>query len=754
MNEDLEKVSPLESKECHKPLIKAIANAGLGLCYCKFKEYSRAVEHLKTAIGLFTDDMFITHKITPRNKLAMPISMSVMGLMIPDVVEDEHGGQMSSDLDIDREEERTLTLSAAATQAYHLLNALEALSDAYAALRDWEKAMYTANSAIEVCQALLVSLSITGVSGILSLDADGAPASRPPEIMTAIVSKVKIKDNFSVALQGQFDHLYDGDELKVKELEAKTNCISTLRLKHASALFAKGHMMMKILCHDINRSNNDGGSVAEEVGQDEGYTFSAMDPSLSVATMQDLMGSKAVIGLENTSVVDVISSLWKKSAREFEEVGKTKRAFSVYKDLAAMWSNLAQVKPHSEFLFRIAEPDEETHIASDKSTLPLSLPLSLPTDGSISDAQEVKCAVPSQYTNADEQRRAQAAMKAKDSWIAASVVAKALYQSVLCGDENVSVMESTANSSSGRTADESQEVAMLEAQLTAWQEVIQCEYHAGLSALMYSIAEAETQFERAQGSKGTYLELVGTLIEAEKKQLKAHTAAGAATSDEDDAEETNESNTLNVTETFKKMKEFDSQRWLTYNTLCCDISFHLAYTYIFSKKIADAIAEVEMAIGLAKVSSDSISRKMKCWGILAVGFNAAGQALEAERALKECTHLQPISSGDGEDEYVKKLRDFIDHNAPRKRREVLAPLRVADKYGSKGVETQEPKLESGSRTTIKSIEDSEEMTVSTTLPLKSSASGHVAFSNLAIILYIGVTIVFSMILSICVAFYL
>lgn len=737
------------------------------------------MEHLKTAIGLFTDDMFISHRITPQKKLSMPISMTPMGLMIPDVVEKEHDVLLDIAPDSDRDEkEKTLTFAAATTQACHLLNALESLSDAYAALRDWEKAMYTANSTIEVCQALLVPLNITGMSGIMNLSPDGVPSCSPLDIVSAVVSKIKIRDHVALALRGQIDENHDddgngggggggGDGLRRRELEtAKQGCIANIRLKYASALFAKGHMMMKILHHDVDRDNGESDTVTGGKGLDQGYTFAAMDSSLSTTTLHDLMGSKAPIGLANTSAVDVISSLWMKSAKELEEMGNPRRAFSVYKDLATMWSNLADVKPYSDSLFRVVVQVVEIRGGNDAS--PPSTGDSAIDNESASDAQTsrtLEYAMPLQHSSLHGACVPQAAVKAKDSWIAASDAATALCQRMLPSDEPSDPMDqSNANCSASNARDVSQEILILELRMSAWQEVIQCQYNAGLCALLFSIAEAGTHFERAQDTKCTYLDIAGALNEAEKRQLAAQididgsALNGKSVIMHDNMKGNNELNLSNVTEMKKKKKrESKSQCWLSYNTLCCDISFHLAYTYIRSNRIADAIAEAEMAIGLAMSSSESRMRRRKCWGVLALCFNASGQPLEVERALRECGHLRPTSTGipdDGNDEYIKELQIFMDRHAPKRRKEVLASLRVASMYSSAEVQTLEPVLESTSRTSINSSAESEQLNVTATPPLNLSENKVSIDSKMAILFFIGTTTVFFMILSICVAFLL
>ena len=115
----------------------------------------------------------------------------------------------------------------------------------------------------------------------------------------------------------------------------------------------------------------------------------------------------------------------------------------------------------------------------------------------------------------------------------------------------------------------------------------------------------------------------------------------------------------------KRLKVKKQQNWLSYNTLCCDISYHLGYTYVRSERIIYAIAEAEMAIGYAVHSDDSKFRRKKCWGLLALALSASGQNKETERALKE---VRALSIGAEGEEEISLLLSFIKHWEGRRSR--------------------------------------------------------------------------------------
>ena len=136
--------------------VLAMANSGLGHCYLKTEEYDRAADHLKAAIGYLTDDSFVKAIRKPR-KSPFNIMIPLEGNLESSLAVENHDEIQSLDSK-SKTKIRTLTLDSVITEAHHLLNALESLSDTYVAQREWEKAVYTANSTIDICREFLSAM--------------------------------------------------------------------------------------------------------------------------------------------------------------------------------------------------------------------------------------------------------------------------------------------------------------------------------------------------------------------------------------------------------------------------------------------------------------------------------------------------------------------------------------------------------------------------------------------------------------------
>ena len=132
-----------------------MANSGLGHCYLKTEEYDRAADHLKAAIGYLTDDIFVKAIRKPR-KLPFNIGIPLEETLESSFAVENHDEIQSLDSN-SKTKTRALTLNSVITEAHHLLNALESLSDTYVAQREWEKShihgkfYYRYMSRISVC---------------------------------------------------------------------------------------------------------------------------------------------------------------------------------------------------------------------------------------------------------------------------------------------------------------------------------------------------------------------------------------------------------------------------------------------------------------------------------------------------------------------------------------------------------------------------------------------------------------------------
>lgn len=634
----------------NKLLFIAIANSGLGLCYLKIHEYSRAVDYLKAAIGHMTDDMFNRTVVTPRRKVPF---------MQSNIVGDSEDTPANKGC-----EQQILTLATATTRAYHLLSALEYLSDAYAAMREWEKAMYTANCSIEVCQCFLAIIRPCSTPHTIGLNEEGTPTGAIEQDVKMKSSSIEIKEHVALALRVR--STVSIDECGADDLHAEREShVKAIRRKCAAASLAKGHMMKKILYHDINRTDGSG-EVAE------GYTFAGLDKNLSSEPLYRPSHDSSTTHNVGVSAVEVIAALWNESAAEFNRLGDIDEAYSVYKDVAALWGTLAAFEPYSDSFFLIESSSlmsvkdgtDEPSVASSNSLTTERDDVCTSCTSSIAESV-VRNALPVQPTSTENIRRIEAAVKAKDAWITAADVARQLCKHVPGGGVSGAKEDEEESLKNMDSAD----IRRFDLEMSSWRQVIQCQYYAGLCAMLHGMAGAEVLFEEAQETKGTYQDIAGALSEAEKREELRDVAGPVSNGKSPDGAHESDSGSSHVIPDNLKSdrKEFTKKSWLSYNTLCCDISYHLAYTYLREKKVAYAIAEAEMAIGFALRSTDSKMRRRKCWGLLALGFHASGQTPETDRALTEARQLRLGNSVDdagmGDDEYLKLLHLFMEHNS-------------------------------------------------------------------------------------------
>jgi tetratricopeptide (TPR) repeat protein len=630
--------------EYDKLLFIAIANAGLGLCYLKIKEHSRAVEHLKAAIGHMTDDMFSRRVVSPPRKV--PFMQS------PEVANRETDSSTC--------EHRILTLATATTEAYHLLNALESLSDAYVAMREWEKAMYTANFSSEVCQCFLDIIRPESTPSTIGLNEEGTPIGAVEQAIKVNSLSIEIKEHVAMALRVRCTVSLLESAADDLQSERESH-IKAICKKRAYSLLARGHMMKKILYHDINRMDGSGEAT-------EGYSFGGLDKALSNEPLHRPSYSSTTPDA-GVSAVEAIAALWNDSAAEFDRLGDLKEAFRVYKDVAALWGSLAAFEPYSDSLYLVETCSPRNELITADAP-PTADPSTLSNTECRDFDARVQNALPIQPTSTENVRRIEAAIKAKDAWVVAADVARKLCKKAPDGELHADEEEAESQ----RNGLNITEVQRLDLEMSSWREVIQCQYYAGLCAILHGMAAAEELFEKAQDTKGIYQDVACALSEAEKKEEIKDTLVigGADASPEGDGaqQQSSSGSAVVMIDQIPNRRELSKQSWLSYNTLCCDISYHLAYTYLRGERFAYAIAEAEMALGLATRSSESKVRRRKCWGLLALGFHASGQAPETAKALKEVEQLLPGNRTEGaeslDDEYVKLLHLFMGHNVSRK----------------------------------------------------------------------------------------
>lgn len=678
-------------------LMIAVANVGLGMSYVKMKECSRALEHLKAGIGFLTDEIFIKQKSSSQKDFPFTCPNTLMTFTPVEASHNEGDKNPSS-----------FTLPMIISRTHHLLNALESLSDAYADLQEWEKAVYTANTSASVCNGLLEQLLLKDSTPTMTFTDDGTPngslavrdnssnidnsnndnnnsSSSSSGSGNSTSSKrctLLLKDDITAVLNDEFCEKLKNDCLEVE----RENFVSTVRKKRASALHAKGHMMKQMLRHDVSRNTVKGGGKEKDTLNIGPRPFDSMDNDLSLErfyykSVYDTTSS-------NTSPADAITDLWTEAASEFNEVGDHENALLIYTDLAAMWEGLGRIKPYCDSLYRIEERPIHVHTAhqdlsdtasnttpssSKSSSSSMSVTDTAVLSGDIrtddNDDSSHQIALPLKPFTPEGVRRIYAAKKASSLWLVAADVASSLClkASSTSTDDSSRVKKDTELSDPSSSM-VSEDVTSLEIQMTLCQQVIQCQYKSGLCALFYDIVEAEQLLGRAQASKEKYQDLAGSLEVAERGRRNSQNSSG--------------SNTLLKDGSSSISGEIRKAKWMNYNMLCCDISYHLAYAYIRLERIVYAIAEAEMAIGYAVQlpRGKEKERRRMCWGVLALAFHVSGQVLDTDRAMSEARSLQSNNALDENDDILKALSAYMKFIKVKKRIPIPSSSDIASKY--------------------------------------------------------------------------
>ena len=686
-------------------LIIALANAGLGMTYVKIKECSRALEHLKAGIGFLTDAIFIKQKLNSSKNVPFTCPDTLMTFTPIEISKNEE----KADDNDKKVLNRILTLPIILSRAQHLLNALESLCDAYAELREWNKAIYTANASVNVCDGFLEQLHLKDYVTVatMSYTEDGAPIgtlmahddSNSNNNNSSSSRKCTLLFREDVILILHDELCKSGLENKCLDVE-RENFVRTMRKKRASAIHAKGHMMKKILHHDIRQDIN----TEDVMNQYNSGSrpFDSMDTDLSLERFYDTSGYDTT--RSGISPAEAITSLWTEAALEYSQVGYFEKALLIYTDLADMWEGLGKIKPYCDSLFRIEDVSTSADTAQQDISDIASNTTALSSSKSVTDSailssdvlqhtiganesksqseSEQRIVMPLEPFTPENMKRIHAAQKAKSVWLEAADVA-----SILCLKE-VTSSDDLDDDSKGEATELSdpslnamnEDMISLESQMILCQQIIQYQYKAGVCALFYDMVEAELLLGRAQTTKEKYQDLAGRLEVAECGRQ-------------------NVSKTSDVISFIKKSSsstrdEAMKVKWLKYNTLCCDISFHLAYTYVRLKKIAYAIAEAEMAIGYAVQLSRSKSQERKriCWGVLALAFHASGQVLETERAMNEMHLLQSSDRSNENDISLELLSTYMLFSKVKKRMHMPESSLIASRYSySKPVVQEENK---------------------------------------------------------------
>ena len=666
-------------------LIIAVANVGLGMSYVRMKECSRALENLKGGIGFLTDKIFVKQKSNSQKNFPFTCPNTLMTFAPVETSRNEAHNEPSS-----------ITLPMIISRAQHLLNALESLSDAYADLREWEKAVYTANTSASVCNGLLEQLLSRDSGPTMTFTDDGTPngsiavhdnkndvkssssdnnsssssGNSNSSNTNSKRSTLLLKDDVTAILTDKFC----GSELKNDCLEVERgNFVSTVRKKRASALHAKGHMMKQILHHDVSRDTVKGEEKLSVISGPR--PFDSMDSDLSLERFYDTSVYDTISS--NISPADAITDLWTEAASEFNELGDHENALIIYTDLAAMWEGLGRIKPYCDSLYRIEERPMHIHTAqedlSDTASNATPSSSTLVTNNSVlsgdihtvdNDDSGHQIVLPLKPFTPECVRRIYAAKKSSSLWLVAADVASSLCMKASSTDDSpFSTDTEFSDPSSGMV---SEDVTSIEIQMTLCQQVIQCQYKAGLCALFYDMVGAEQLLGRAQVSKEKYQDLAGSLELAERSRQDLSSTSSSSTPLKDGSP--------------SSKAEKRKAEWMNYNTLCCDISYHLAYAYIRLERIVYAIAEAEMAIGYAVQLPRGKERRRMCWGVLAVAFHVSGQALETERAMSEARSLQSSNASDENDDVLKTLSAYMTFMKVKKRIPFPLSSEIASKY--------------------------------------------------------------------------
>ena len=685
-------------------LIIAVANIGLGMSYVKVKECSRALEHLKAGIGFLTDEIFIKQKSSSQKNIPFTCPNTMMTFTPVETSQHEADNRPSS-----------FTLPMIISRTHHLLNALESLSDAYADIREWEKAVYTANTSASVCSGLLEQLLLKYSGPTMAFTDGGTPngsttvhdnkcdinnsnndnnSSRSSDNNNSSSSSgngnstnskrcaLLLKGDISAILKDEFcDSKLNNNCLEVE----RETFVSTVRKKRASALHAKGRMIKQILHHDVSRNTVRG--EEKDPFNSGPRPFDSMDNDLSLEHLYDTSVYDTISS--NTSPADAITDLWTEAASEFNGVGDHEKALLIYTDLAAMWEGLGRIRPYCGSLYRTEERPIHVHTAhhdpSDTaSNATLSSSKSSSSSMSVTDTAVLsgdtrttddnddsghQIVLPLKPFTPEGVRRIYAAKKASSLWLVAADVASSLcMKASSTSSDDSSCVQKVTELSDPSSSMVSEDVMGFEIQMSLCQQVIQCQYKAGLCALFYDMVEAEQLLGRAQVSKEKYQDLAGSLELAERDRQNAQILSGSNTSLRDGSS--------------SMSGEIRKAKWMNYNMLCCDISYHLAYAYIRLERIVYAIAEAEMAIGYAVQlpRGKEKERRRMCWGVLALAFHVSGQVLETERAMSEARSLQSNSALDENDDILKVLSAYMKFIKVKKRIPIPSSSEIASKY--------------------------------------------------------------------------
>ena len=656
----------LTSANCRAGIFIATVNAGLGRCYLKIGELEKAVNYLKAGAGYLTDNIFIK-PLKPLKK--NPFKTNIKMETVIDTTTQE----------IAMPEDRILNFAVVSVEATHLLNALESLSDAYAAQREWENAIYTANCTLGVCREFLSALGEEVKGNIISsvkfadtqvITIDGIEKNSSSSSSSSNIGNgtgkcsissnsnddsgsssntngtiYRMKNNILSSLKGRMDQ--DTEILKAK----REQFYLSLCKRRAFTLLAMGHMVKKILYHDINRDSGQDFVIGST------YMFSTIDCDLGNENFN--LTGKNIEGpddITTATAVNRINTLWTDAAAEFSLLGDSSQAFTVNKDIATLWSSLAKVQAYSTSLILVDSEDHQ--VPSDEiKTFTDARIESSPQDNSSPHVitQFSSSMIPLNADSAENILRIDAARKAAASWKRAADAAGDQCKVAEAKDINKDSSEVNSSSTDLLAFDS----ITAELRLAGWQLVMRCLYNAGLCAMLYEMTEAEHLFERAQELKVNYHAISGLLAEVEKEEKRVHTSIrleGDTVRGDSDAALVQNSLQL-------RKKE----NWLSYNTLCCDISYHLGYTYVRSERIAFAIAEAEMAIGFSAYSSESKMRRRRCLGLLSMGLSASGQVTESMKAFKEIRILSKDTEVDAEYE-ISQLQLFIEYWKRRRTR--------------------------------------------------------------------------------------
>lgn len=660
-------VSPSSTDDFHDDTasILAIANAGLGACYLKLQDYEKAVNYLKEASGLMTDTILM------KKQERLPIILNLM--------KRPKSTKVSLDMS------RIMSFTSASNKISCLLNTLESLTDSYAALYDWEKTNYTANIFLEFCDAVLDIMR--GVTK------DSVKESK-------LGSSLKLKIFVITALEGS--SATSGREPLNLE---RDQYILTIRRRRAMILLSKGHIIQRILQYDINRTDN---IVILDKRDDADYKLPAIDNILGRETLflspkksADIEDNSTECGL---SAIDTIITLWTEVAIEFDSLGNINTALSVFKNLAAIWENISRAQPYSRSLIDIdyipleTQP-EDREFPSSFSPENERKNLITPHDNDIADESVLfsRPSFPLHIDSEENRSRIDAAKKGSEVWKCAATVAQKMCNYAVnplfdskaenfCS-EGLSGKNKTVESLSFKTetvsmSSEHDEEIRLVAELVAWQQVMCCHYNAGICDMMYDMEAAQEQFKIAQEIKITYGLLAVSLadIESENSVPVKNIEAQVVTDN-----------------FFKDMSDYSEKKYIPklpvnqrnccidYNSLCCDISYHLGHTYLRTNNIAYAIAEAEMAIGFALFSDKRKIRRTKGLGLLALAMSAGGQILEVKKALKDINTLCRGHPEEAEKE-INQIRLSLEFWTKNKnKRKLIKPNSIDKKVVNKNI---------------------------------------------------------------------